>query len=97
VIKTNESVANAIKEVKVIEFVNNGIIPIKVAIAKSDVFVNRSMFLGKIMDHSNVDLAIAFTIDGKVRIRSRSKDTDPVDSIKLSSNGIARVHGRRWS
>lgn len=43
---------------KVIEFVNNNIIPIKVVIAKSDAFVK---VLEKIMDDSNVDLAVAFT------------------------------------
>jgi hypothetical protein len=43
------------------------------------------------MDDSNVDLAVAFTIGGKVSIRRRSRDdTYPEDSIKLSCNGIAK-------
>jgi nanoRNase/pAp phosphatase (c-di-AMP/oligoRNAs hydrolase) len=44
----------------------------RVAIAKSDTFVSRSMLLGKIMDDSDVDIAIAFTDDGKVSIRKKN-------------------------
>jgi oligoribonuclease NrnB/cAMP/cGMP phosphodiesterase (DHH superfamily) len=46
--------------------------PARVAIAKSDTFVSRSMLLGKIMDDSDVDIAIAFTDDGKVSIRKKN-------------------------
>jgi hypothetical protein len=43
------------------------------------------------MDDSNVDLAVAFTIGGKVSIRRRSRDdTYPEESINLSCNGIAK-------
>jgi oligoribonuclease NrnB/cAMP/cGMP phosphodiesterase (DHH superfamily) len=44
---------------------------IKVAISKADSFVSRSLLLGKIIDESEVDLAVAYTADGKLSIRRR--------------------------
>jgi hypothetical protein len=55
---------------------------IKVAIAKSDAFVSRSMLLGRIMDDYDIDIAIAFTGDGKVSIRR--KDNGRQESFSCS-------------
>jgi oligoribonuclease NrnB/cAMP/cGMP phosphodiesterase (DHH superfamily) len=50
---------------------------VRVAVAKSDAFVSRSVLLGRIMDESAIDIAIAYTEDGKVSIRK--KDTCPAE------------------
>jgi oligoribonuclease NrnB/cAMP/cGMP phosphodiesterase (DHH superfamily) len=42
---------------------------LRVAIAKADSFVSRSLLLGKIIDESKVDLAMAYTDDGKLSVR----------------------------
>ena len=63
----DESLARSIEGMTVKEFAPD----IKVAIAKSDAFVSRSMLLGRIMDDHDVDIAIAFTDDGKVSIRRK--------------------------
>jgi uncharacterized protein len=44
---------------------------VRVAIAKSDPFVSRSVLLGRIMDETDVHIAIGFTSDGKVSIRKK--------------------------
>jgi uncharacterized protein len=44
---------------------------VRVAIAKADSFVSRSLLLGKIIDESEIDLAIAYTSDGKLSIRRK--------------------------
>lgn len=44
---------------------------VRVAITKADSFVSRSLLLGKIIDESEVDLAMAYTTDGKLSIRRR--------------------------
>jgi uncharacterized protein len=44
---------------------------VQVAIAKADSFVSRSHLLGKIIDESEIDLAIAYTHDGKLSVRRR--------------------------
>jgi hypothetical protein len=44
---------------------------VRVAIAKADSFVSRSLLLGKIIDESEIDLAIAYTPDGKLSLRRR--------------------------
>jgi uncharacterized protein len=44
---------------------------VRVAITKADSFVSRSLLLGKIIDESEVDLAVAYTSDGKVSLRRR--------------------------
>jgi oligoribonuclease NrnB/cAMP/cGMP phosphodiesterase (DHH superfamily) len=63
----DESLARSIEGMTVKEFAPD----IKVAIARSDAFVSRSMLLGRIMDDHDVDIAIAFTGDGKVSIRRK--------------------------
>ncbi len=47
---------------------------LRVAISKADSFVNRSMLLGKIIDEFKVDLALAYTREGKLSIRRRRHD-----------------------
>ena len=84
----DESIAKSIKEMKVFEVFDNNT-QIKVAITRSEAFVNRSILLGKIMDDSTLHIAIAFTTDGKVSIR-RNKDITSEDSIKLNCNEIAK-------
>jgi oligoribonuclease NrnB/cAMP/cGMP phosphodiesterase (DHH superfamily) len=42
-----------------------------VAIAKADLFVSRSFLLSKIIDESEIDLAIAYTSEGKLSVRRR--------------------------
>lgn len=44
---------------------------VKVAIAKADSFVSRSLLLGKIIDESEIDLAMAYTSDGKLSVRRK--------------------------
>jgi hypothetical protein len=44
---------------------------VRVAIAKADSFVSRSLLLGKVIDESEIDLAIAYTPDGKLSLRRR--------------------------
>jgi oligoribonuclease NrnB/cAMP/cGMP phosphodiesterase (DHH superfamily) len=44
---------------------------VRVAIAKADSFVSRSLLLGKIIDESKIDLAMAYTPDGKLSVRRR--------------------------
>lgn len=44
---------------------------IRVAIAKADSFVSRSVLLGKIIDGKEIDLAIAYSHEGKLSLRRR--------------------------
>jgi hypothetical protein len=44
---------------------------LRVAISKAGSFVNRSMLLGKIIDEFKVDLALAYTREGKLSVRRR--------------------------
>jgi oligoribonuclease NrnB/cAMP/cGMP phosphodiesterase (DHH superfamily) len=44
---------------------------VRVAIAKADSFVSRSLLLGKIIDESEIDLAMAYTPEGKLSLRRR--------------------------
>jgi oligoribonuclease NrnB/cAMP/cGMP phosphodiesterase (DHH superfamily) len=44
---------------------------VRVAIVKADSFVSRSLLLGKAIDESEIDLAIAYAPDGKLSVRRR--------------------------
>ncbi|MDQ3835389.1 MAG: hypothetical protein M3270_00435 [Thermoproteota archaeon] len=60
----------------------------KVAIAKADSFVSRSHLLGKIIDDIKVDLAMAYTSDGKLSVRTRqgvAEDGIQIDCSKLAA------------
>ena len=56
-----------IKSPGTIEQVGN----VRVAITKADSFVSRSILLGKIIDEFKIDLAIAYTPEGKLSVRRR--------------------------
>jgi nanoRNase/pAp phosphatase (c-di-AMP/oligoRNAs hydrolase) len=57
-----------------------------VAIAKADSFVSRSILLGKIIDESEIDLAIAYTHEGKLSIRRHHL---PENGLQIDCNKIA--------
>ena len=67
----DESIARSVEGMAVKGFAYDSK-TVRVAIAKSDSFVSRSMLLGRIMDDNEVDIAIAFTEDGKISIRRKS-------------------------
>jgi len=60
----------------------------RVAIARADTFVSRSILLGKVMDETEIDLAIAYAPDGKVSIR-RKRDILPETAMYLDCSRIA--------
>ena len=57
---------------------------VRVAIAKSDPFVSRSVLLGRIMDETDIHIAIAFTSDGKVSIRKKDSAPSAIDCSKIA-------------
>jgi len=60
----------------------------RVAIVKADSFVSRSHLLGKVIDDMEIDLAIAYTSDGKVSLRRRQDVTQKgiqIDCSKLAA------------
>jgi oligoribonuclease NrnB/cAMP/cGMP phosphodiesterase (DHH superfamily) len=71
----DESIMRSIKSMVIKEFIFKlpGTVDqarnVRVAIAKADSFVSRSLLLGKIIDESKVDLAMAYTDDGKLSVR----------------------------
>src|SRR5918996_775934 len=73
----DESIARSISSmvIKEFDFKPPGTIEqvknVRVAIAKADSFVSRSLLLGKIIDESEIDLAMAYTPDGKLSVRRR--------------------------
>jgi uncharacterized protein len=73
----DESIMRSIKSmvIKQFDFKPLGTIEpvrsVRVAIAKADSFVSRSLLLGKIIDESEIDLAIAYTPEGKLSVRRR--------------------------
>lgn len=44
---------------------------VRVAITKADLFVSRSLLLGKIIDEFEVHIAIGYTSDGKLSVRRK--------------------------
>ncbi len=64
---------------------------VRVAIAKADSFVSRSILLGKIIDDNGVDLAIAYTQEGKLSFRRGHAGTDGDNQIDCST--IASAFG----
>ena len=67
------------------EFTYNGHIEaVRVAISKSDPFVSRSVLLGRIMDETDVHIAIAFTSDGKVSIRKKDDAPPAIDCSRIA-------------
>jgi hypothetical protein len=61
---------------------------VRVAIAKADSFVSRSLLLGKIIDESEIDLAVAYTSDGKLSLRRRIH-TLPEKGLHIDCSKVA--------
>jgi hypothetical protein len=66
---------------------------VRVAIAKADSFVSRSLLLGKIIDESEIDLATAYTSDGKLSVRRRHGLTEKGLQIDCSKVAAAFREG----
>lgn len=67
------------------EFTHNGSAEgVKVLIAKSDSFVSRSVLLGRIIDENDVQIAIAFTDDGKISIRKKDDAPATIDCSRIA-------------
>src|ERR671911_1856421 len=73
-----------IKSPGTIEQVGN----VRVAITKADSFVSRSILLGKIIDESEIDLAVAYTSDGKLSLRRRIH-TLPEKGLHIDCSKVA--------
>jgi uncharacterized protein len=73
----DESIMRSIESmvIKEFDFKPSGTIEqvrnVRVAIAKADLFVSRSLLLGKILDEFEIDLAMAYTPEGKLSVRRR--------------------------
>ncbi|HKU49038.1 MAG TPA: hypothetical protein VJP79_03725 [Nitrososphaera sp.] len=57
---------------------------VRIAIARSEAFVNRSVLLGKIMDDTGVHVAVGYTEDGKVSIRKKDDAPQGIDCSKIA-------------
>ena len=89
----DESIARSISSmvIKEFDFKPPGTIEqvknVRVAIAKADSFVSRSLLLGKIIDESEIDLAVAYTSDGKLSLRRRH--TLPEKGLHIDCSKVA--------
>ena len=66
---------------------------VRVAISKADPFVSRSLLLGKIIDESEIDLAMAYTPEGKLSVRRRHDLTEKGLQIDCSKVATAFQEG----
>jgi uncharacterized protein len=66
---------------------------VRVAVAKADLFVSRSLLLGKIIDEAQIDLAMAYTSDGKLSVRRRNDVHDKDPKIDCSEVAAAFCEG----
>ena len=66
---------------------------VRVAIVNADSFVSRSLLLGKIIDETEIDLAIAYTPDDKLSVRRRYDLTDKGLEIDCSKVAAAFREG----
>ena len=57
---------------------------VRVAIVKADSFVSRSILLGKIIDDAEIDLAMAYTQEGKLSLRRTHRSSQNVLQIDCS-------------
>jgi hypothetical protein len=62
---------------------------VRVAITKADSFVSRSILLGKIIDEFQIDLAMAYTSEGKLSVRRRHGS--PEKDLQIDCSKIAAV------
>ncbi|HEX2107241.1 MAG TPA: hypothetical protein VHF28_05870 [Nitrososphaera sp.] len=66
---------------------------IRVAIVKADSFVSRSVLLGKVIDDNEIDLAIAYTPEGKLSLRRGHELTEEDTQIDCSAIASAFREG----
>ena len=85
---TDESIQRSVDGMQLRE-IHDGAARLVVAIARSDQFVSRSILLGRIMDENNIDLAFAYTDDGKLSIRR--KDGGPSGRTDVDCSAVARL------
>jgi hypothetical protein len=60
---------------------------VRIAIVKADSFVSRSILLGKIIDETEIDLALAYTHEGKLSLRRKHRL--PENAIQIDCSKIA--------
>jgi hypothetical protein len=94
----DESIMRSINSAVIREFgfgpatsVEKEVRKVRVAIAKADSFVSRSILLGKIIDGNGVDLAIAYTQEGKLSFRRGHQGTN--GDIQIDCSTIASAFG----
>ncbi len=94
----DESIMSSINSAVIREFgfgpatsVEKEVRKVRVAIAKADSFVSRSILLGKIIDDNGVDLAIAYTQEGKLSFRRGHSGTN--GDIRIDCSTIASAFG----
>jgi hypothetical protein len=87
----DESIARSINSAVIREFdfkpstsVEKEISKVRVAISKADSFVSRSILLGKIIDGNEIDVAIAYTQEGKLSLRRSHRTTEGEIQIDCS-------------
>jgi uncharacterized protein len=87
----DESIARSINSAVIREFdfkpstsVEKEVSKARVAISKADSFVSRSILLGKIIDGNEIDLAIAYTQEGKLSLRRSHRTTEGEIQIDCS-------------
>src|ERR687895_1120851 len=96
----DESIMRSIKSMVIKEFIfklPGGTVDqvrnVRVAIAKADSFVSRSLLLGKVIDGSEIDLAMAYTPDGKLSVRRRHDLSEKGLQIDCSKVAAAFLEG----
>ena len=94
----DESVMRSINSAVIREFgfgpatsVEKEVRNVRVAIAKADSFVSRSILLGKIIDDNGIDLAIAYRQEGKLSFRRGHPGTN--GDIQIDCSTIASAFG----
>ncbi|HZT35047.1 MAG TPA: hypothetical protein VFA15_03935, partial [Nitrososphaera sp.] len=81
----DESIERSIANVALREFTQVHAV-YRAAIVKADSFVSRSILLGRVMDEKEIDIAIAYTDDGKISIRRK----DGADATVIDCSRIAQ-------
>jgi hypothetical protein len=96
----DESIMRSIKSMVIKEFIfklPGGTVDqvrnVRVAIAKADSFVSRSLLLGKVIDGFEIDLAMAYTPDGKLSVRRRHDLSEKGLQIDCSKVAAAFLEG----
>jgi oligoribonuclease NrnB/cAMP/cGMP phosphodiesterase (DHH superfamily) len=83
----DESIERSVKSLAIRQFAIGNLM-FGVAIVKADSFVSRSILLGRVMDQTEIDIAAAYTDDGKVSLRRKdvpnSEKASAIDCSKLA-------------